>query len=76
MTVRLTHHTYIDIEVIIPGLSAVYTLQPKICAINSSSLLFAEAPPVAITRSGGLGIPILSECARIDKNCPSTTALT
>ena len=45
-------------------------------AIDLRMLSFADAPPVAIIRLGGVGIPNLSAWPRMERNWPSITART
>jgi hypothetical protein len=44
----------------------VKTGQPKICAIDLRILSLEDAPPVAMIRLGGFGMPNLSAWPRID----------
>jgi len=44
----------------LPGLWTVYTSHPKIAEIRLKIFSLADAPPVAIIRRGGEGIPNLS----------------
>jgi len=51
---------------LLPGLWTVKTEQPKICAIDLRMLSLEDAPPVAMIRLGGFGMPNLSAWPRID----------
>ena len=51
---------------LLPGLWTVKTGQPKIWAIDLRMLLLEDAPPVAMIRLGGFGMPNLSAWPRID----------
>jgi len=59
----------------LPGLWTVYTSHPKIAEIRLKIFSLADAPPVAIIRRGGEGIPNLSVWARFERNWPSINAL-
>ena len=50
----------------LPGLWTVKTGQPKIWAIDLRMLSLEDAPPVAMIRLGGFGMPNLSAWPRID----------
>jgi hypothetical protein len=60
----------------LPGLWTVKTGQPKICATDLRMLSLEDAPPVAMIRLGGFGMPNLSAWPRIDSIWPSMMART